>query len=77
MPYYDYKCTKCNHEFEVQQSIHDSALESCEKCGGKLRKVYGSGAGVIFKGQGFYVTDSKKKADCPAKAGCGGECKAG
>jgi putative FmdB family regulatory protein len=57
MPTYSYKCTACEHEFDVQQSIQDDALTSCPKCNGKLQKVFGQ-VGVTFKGSGFYKTDS-------------------
>jgi putative FmdB family regulatory protein len=58
MPTYSYKCTKCAHEFDVQQSITDDAIASCPECKGKVQKVFGK-VGVTFKGTGFYRTDSK------------------
>ncbi len=58
MPTYSYKCTKCAHEFDVQQSITDDAIASCPECEGKVQKVFGK-VGVTFKGTGFYRTDSK------------------
>ena len=65
MPTYQYHCTKCDHEFEFFQSMKDKALAVCpkEKCGlkrwgkGKVKKMIGAGAGLIFKGSGFYITD--------------------
>ena len=58
MPTYDYICENCNHEFEHFQSITTSALRKCPECGkNKLKRLIGSGAGVIFKGSGFYQTD--------------------
>jgi putative FmdB family regulatory protein len=62
MPTYVYKCTDkdCEHEFEVFQSIKADAIEKCEKCGEKVRKVFGATA-IIFKGSGFYVNDYKKQ----------------
>lgn len=58
MPTYQYLCTACGHEFEVVQSFSDDALSSCEKCQGQVRKVYNS-VGIVFKGSGFYKTDSR------------------
>src|SRR5437660_12459306 len=65
MPTYEYLCTKCEHEFDVFQSIKDKALTTCPKdlCArkpwgkGKVKKKIGAGAGLIFKGSGFYITD--------------------
>ena len=59
MPTYQYQC-EADHEFEVVQSFSDKAIESCPECGKKVRKVY-SNVGVVFKGSGFYKTDSQKK----------------
>jgi len=62
MPTYEYKCENCNYEFEIMQSIKDDALTKCPECGKKkLKKVISGGAGVIFKGTGFYQTDYKNK----------------
>jgi len=62
MPTYEYRCEGCNHEFEIMQSIKDDALTICPECGKKkLKKVISGGAGVIFKGTGFYQTDYKNK----------------
>ncbi|WP_426565751.1 FmdB family zinc ribbon protein [Angustibacter sp. McL0619] len=58
MPTYDYACTHCDHAFEIVQSFTDDALTVCPECGGRLRKVFGS-VGVVFKGSGFYRTDSR------------------
>jgi putative FmdB family regulatory protein len=58
MPTYQYACTECGHQFEEFQSFSDAALTDCPVCGGRLRKVYGS-VGVVFKGSGFYRTDSR------------------
>jgi len=58
MPTYEYLCNKCEHAFEVVQSFSDAALEDCPKCDGKVRKVYNN-VGVVFKGSGFYKTDSR------------------
>ena len=62
MPTYDYECQKCKHIFEVFQSMADKRLEKCPKCGGKVKRLISGGAGVIFKGSGFYETDYKKKS---------------
>ena len=61
MPTYQYACTnpEGKHEFEVVQSFTDAALTDCPQCGAPVRKVYGS-VGVVFKGSGFYRTDSRK-----------------
>ena len=61
MPTYQYACTQCEHRFEQVQSFSDASLSECPVCGGKLRKVYGS-VGVVFKGSGFYRTDSRNGA---------------
>ncbi len=58
MPTYEYACTECDYDFEEVQSFSDDALTVCPKCGGKLRKRFGS-VGVTFKGSGFYKTDSR------------------
>lgn len=68
MPTYDYKCQKCGHQFEVFQSMKDDRLTDCpeEGCDGEVKRLLGTGAGIIFKGSGFYETDyrsdSYKKA---------------
>lgn len=58
MPTYEYACTECGHVFDAVQSFSDAALSECPECGGTLRKVF-SAAGVVFKGSGFYRTDSR------------------
>lgn len=62
MPTYEYECTHCSHRFEIFQKITDQALNKCPKCNHKLRRLIGAGAGIIFKGSGFYATDYRKKA---------------
>ena len=59
MPTYEYKCLKCSHTFEVFQYMNDKLIEECPKCGGKVKRLIGAGAGPIFKGSGFYQTDYK------------------
>jgi putative FmdB family regulatory protein len=61
MPTYEYACRRCGEHVEVVQSFRDDPLTICGLCGGPLRKVFGA-AGIIFKGSGYYVTDSRKKA---------------
>ncbi|MGS0688516.1 FmdB family zinc ribbon protein [Nakamurella sp. GG22] len=61
MPTYQYACTECGHRFEAVQSFTDDSLTTCPVCSGQLRKVYGS-VGVVFKGSGFYRTDSREGA---------------
>ena len=58
MPIYGYRCSKCGHEFEIQQRMTDQPLESCPKCQGKLSKMLYP-VGISFKGSGFYTTDYK------------------
>jgi putative FmdB family regulatory protein len=65
VPTYDYKCTKCGHEFAIEQSIHDKPLTRCKKCRGKLEKLLPRTLNLIFKGSGFYVTDYKKSGQVP------------
>jgi len=62
MPTYEYECKNCSHNFEVFQPISDSPLTTCPECGGEIRRLIFGGAGVIFKGSGFYVTDKNKSA---------------
>ena len=63
MPTYEYKCNKCGHMFEVLQSMKDNPLKKCPECGKiSLRKLVSGGAGLIFKGSGFYLTDYKSKS---------------
>lgn len=58
MPTYDYRCDNCNHELEAFQSITAKPLRKCPECGKlKLKRLLGTGAGLIFKGSGFYETD--------------------
>ena len=61
MPTYEYECLKCGHKFEMFQSITAPPCGECPKCGGKLRKLIGTGAAVIFKGSGFYATDYRSE----------------
>ena len=60
MPTYEYECTSCGKSFEAFQSMSDAPLSSCPSCGKKVRRRINGGTGVIFKGSGFYVNDSRK-----------------
>jgi putative FmdB family regulatory protein len=75
MPTYEYECQKCGHRFEEFQSMKDAPLAKCPKCKGKLKRLIGAGAGFLFKGSGFYITDyrsssysDKKKKDAGSAA---------
>jgi putative FmdB family regulatory protein len=69
MPTYEYACQKCGHEFEQFQSMRDEPLKKCPKCKKQsLKRLVGGGAGLIFKGTGFYITDYKKKSGTPDAA---------
>jgi putative FmdB family regulatory protein len=59
VPTYSYACTECGDRFDAVQAFTDDALTTCEKCSGRLRKLFGS-VGVVFKGSGFYRTDSRE-----------------
>jgi putative FmdB family regulatory protein len=58
MPTYQYRCTACGHDLEAAQKFTDAALTECPNCGGSLRKVFNA-VGVVFRGSGFYRTDSR------------------
>ncbi|MCK5852373.1 zinc ribbon domain-containing protein [bacterium] len=60
MPTYDYECKNCQHAFEEFHSMSAKPVKKCPECGGKVIRLIGSGAGIIFKGSGFYETDYKK-----------------
>src|ERR1051325_487875 len=63
MPTYDYVCDACNHEFELFQSITEEKKKKCPKCGkNKLRRLFGTGAAILFKGSGFYQTDYRSES---------------
>jgi len=62
MPTYEYRCTKCKYEFEKFQAMSDPSVRKCPKCGKlSVERMISIGAGIIFKGSGFYATDYKKK----------------
>lgn len=60
MPTYEYECMECKYRFDVFQSMKDDPIKECKKCGSNVRRLFGPGAGIIFKGSGFYVNDYKK-----------------
>jgi putative FmdB family regulatory protein len=81
MPTYDYECQKCGHQFEARQSMKDPHLTDCprEACEGPVKRKVGLGAGFIFKGSGFYITDYRSEAykaaakkETDASSGSGG-----
>ncbi len=74
MPTYDYKCQACGHTFEKFQSITSAPIRKCPKCGkNKVKRLLGTGAGLIFKGSGFYITDYRSEGyKNAAKADSGG-----
>jgi len=62
MPTYDYRCTKCKHTFEVFHGINDETSRRCPRCKAKARRVPSGGAGLLFKGSGFYITDYRSSS---------------
>lgn len=64
MPNYDYECQTCGHRFEIFQSMNDEKLTACPQpgCDGAVRRLLGTGAGLIFKGAGFYQTDYRSSS---------------
>jgi len=66
MPTYEYQCKACGFRFEEFQSIADSPLEVCPSCQGRLIRLVSGGAGLIFKGSGFYITDYSKNKSKPS-----------
>lgn len=77
MPTYEYECLRCGHLFEKFQKITDPRAKRCPKCSGKVQRRIGAGAGILFKGSGFYATDyrsesyrkgAKAEKSAPAKA---------
>jgi len=74
MPTYEYKCEDCGSKFEKFQSMKDKPLEKCPKCNGRVQRLIGTGAGVIFKGSGFYATDyaNSKATACGRDKPCCG-----
>jgi putative FmdB family regulatory protein len=74
MPTYEYVCTACDHRFEDFESMSAKPQVKCPACGKrKLRRLFGTGAGIIFKGSGFYETDYKKKTGSPSASETAGK----
>jgi putative FmdB family regulatory protein len=71
VPTYEYRCTECDHAFEARQAFTDDAIEVCPSCGGRVRKLFGN-VGIVFKGSGFYKTDSRDKKSAVSTADSGG-----
>ena len=68
MPTYTYECKKCGHEMDLFHSMTSTPRVKCEECGGACRRLIGRGAGIIFKGSGFYETDYKTKKGKPPES---------
>ena len=62
MPTYEYKCQDCGYRFEKYQQMSDKPLKKCPECAGKLKRLIGTGAGIIFNGSGFYENDYKRNS---------------
>ena len=79
MPTYDYRCSKCKHRFELFHSITDDKPKRCPRCRGRAVRVPAAGAGLLFKGSGFYITDYRSKSyrDKAKQESGGGEKKSG
>ena len=71
MPTYAYACTECDHRFEAVQSFSDDSLTVCPECEGRLRKVFNA-VGIVFKGGGFYRTDSRSGSSVTAGSATNG-----
>ena len=84
MPTYEYECGACSHRFEKYQSMTEKAIKKCPQCGkAKAMRMISGGAGVLFKGSGFYQTDyrskgykeaAKKDKPAPSSSACSGDC---
>lgn len=70
MPTYDYKCTVCAKQFEVEQRMSDEPLTSCPDCQGKVRRLISGESGISFKGSGFYINDSNGPKATPKAENC-------
>jgi putative FmdB family regulatory protein len=62
VPTYEYACRKCGHQFEKFQSMSEEPVKRCPKCKGRVDKLFSAGAGIIFKGSGFYQTDYRSES---------------
>ena len=76
MPTYEYECSGCGKVFEKFQSMTEAPLKKCPYCKGRVKRLIGSGSGIIFKGSGFYATDYKKTDKCPSCPNSGKSCPA-
>ncbi|HOX33404.1 MAG TPA: zinc ribbon domain-containing protein [Spirochaetales bacterium] len=74
MPTYEYECNSCGKSFEAFQSMSDEPISSCPACGKKVRRVINGGTGIIFKGSGFYVNDSRKPSGSCDSCGSSPSC---
>ena len=74
MPTYDYKCEQCEHIFEAFHGMQENPVLRCPECGGRTKRQISGGAGLIFKGDGFYATDSKpsNRSACGRETRCCG-----
>lgn len=73
MPTYDYECSSCGHTFDAFQSMSDDPLKTCPECGkSALKRLIGGGMGIIFKGSGFYSTDSRSGSAASSSSSDGG-----
>jgi putative FmdB family regulatory protein len=70
VPTYSYACTECGHRFDAVQAFSDAALTTCRECNGRLRKLFGN-VGVVFKGSGFYRTDSRESGKSSSNGSSG------
>lgn len=61
MPTYEYKCNDCEHQFEELQSINADALTDCPECDGTIKRIISGGAGFVFKGSGYYITENRSE----------------
>ena len=68
MPTYEYECKTCTHRFEIFQNMSEAPLKTCPACGKSVRRLIGGGAGIIFKGSGFYATDNKSSSTVSKKS---------
>jgi len=68
MPTYEYECEDTGRRFELFQGIKDDPLRKCPECGGPVRRLISGGGGAIFKGAGFYATDSRRPSSCSYQA---------
>jgi putative FmdB family regulatory protein len=73
MPTYEYECKKCGNTFDVFQSMSDDPVKLCPTCGGDVRRLINGGSGIIFKGSGFYINDSKKSSSSSTYSSSSGD----